>query len=187
MLKLTLHDIAQQTLTQAFKICLRDFSCTQLDGKRVLGFNNAKAGDIVTRTALLDEPRDFYRPIFWVVILHQGTRVEERVGHLALITLSSHDVRHCTMNLRQAPTHLLKALGIAGLLGTPLCELWIEQVFLYFAIFSNRDCDALMLFQSERLQRTKHTVFINGLNRFAHHHPLAASLIAFERDRFKLS
>ena len=55
MLKLTLGDIAQQPLTQALKICLRDFPCPQLDGKRVLGFDNAKAGDIVTSIALLDE------------------------------------------------------------------------------------------------------------------------------------
>lgn len=29
------RDITQQTLTQPLEICLSDFSCTQLDGKRV--------------------------------------------------------------------------------------------------------------------------------------------------------
>ena len=101
--------------------------------------------DMVTRIELLDEPRDFYRPIFWVVILHQGTRVQESAGHLALVTLSNNDVRHRTPYLRKGLTHLLKARGIAGLLGTPLRELRIEQVFLSFAILSNGDRDALML------------------------------------------
>ena len=32
MLKETLRDIAQQTLAQASKICLRDIPCPQLDG-----------------------------------------------------------------------------------------------------------------------------------------------------------
>jgi hypothetical protein len=63
MLKLTLGDIAQEPLTQALKIRLRDFPCPQLDSKTVLGFNNAKAGDIVARIALLHETRDFYRPL----------------------------------------------------------------------------------------------------------------------------
>jgi hypothetical protein len=35
MLKLTLCDIAQQTLAQTDKIGLRDIACPQLDGKRV--------------------------------------------------------------------------------------------------------------------------------------------------------
>ena len=61
MLKETLRDITQQTLAQACKICLRDVPCPQLDCKRVLGFDNAKAGDIVTPIALLDELRDLMR------------------------------------------------------------------------------------------------------------------------------
>jgi hypothetical protein len=77
MLKLTLRDISQQTLTKARKICLSDFPRPQLDGKRVLGFDYAKAGDIVTRIELLDEPSDFCRTLFGVVILHQSARVEE--------------------------------------------------------------------------------------------------------------
>jgi hypothetical protein len=80
--------------------------------------------------------------------------------------------------LRKGLAHLLKARGIAGLLGTPSRECRIEQVFLAFALFSNGDRDALMLVQIEWLQRMKHTVFINGLNLFAHHYPLAASIIA---------
>jgi len=178
MLKETLRDITQQTLAQACKICLRDVPCPQLDCKRVLGFDNAKAGDIVTPIALLDELRDFSRPLFWVVVFHQGTCVQKRAGHLALITLNNHDIGHRTLYLRQDLAHFLKAWGIAGLLGTPLRERWIEQVFLAFTIVSDDDRDALMLVQTERLQWTQHPMFINGLNLFAHPHPLASSSMA---------
>jgi hypothetical protein len=61
---------------------------------------------------------------------------------------------------------------------TPPRERWIEQVFLTFAIVRNGDRDALRLVQIERLQWTKHPVFINGLNLFVHLHPLASSIIA---------
>src|ERR1700704_4996303 len=77
MLKLPLGEIAQQTLMQACKICLGDVSCPQLHGKRVLGFDNTKAGDIVTSITLLNDTCDFSRPLFGVVILHQGTRVDK--------------------------------------------------------------------------------------------------------------
>src|SRR5262245_4068525 len=117
MLKETLRNITQQTLAQAFKIYLRDVPCPQLDCKRVLGLNNAKAGDIVTRIALLEELRDCSRPLFWVVVLHQGTRVRKRASHLAFITLSNHDIGHRTLDLRQGLTYFLKAWGIFGLLG----------------------------------------------------------------------
>jgi hypothetical protein len=150
MLKLTLRDIAQQTLAQTFKVCLRDIPYPQLDGKRVLGFDNAKAGDIVPSIALLDELRDCSRPLFGVVVFHQGTRVQKRAGHLTLITRSNHDIGHRTLNLRQRLAHFLKARGMAGLLGTPAREGRIEQVF-FSTLFSNGDHDALMLVQIERL------------------------------------
>jgi hypothetical protein len=44
----------------------------------VVSFTNAKAGEIVTRTERLAEPRDFSRPIFWVVILYERARIQER-------------------------------------------------------------------------------------------------------------
>jgi hypothetical protein len=144
----------------------------------VLGFDNAKARNIVTSIPLLNDTRDFFRPLFGVVILHQGTRIEKRAGHLTLITLSNHDLRHRTWYLRQGLAYLLQTWGIVGLLGTPLRELWIEQVFLAFAIVSNSDRHALRLLQVEGLQRTQDAMFINGLNLFAQLRLPASPMIA---------
>jgi hypothetical protein len=57
--------------------------------------------------ALLDDPCDFSCPLFRVVILHQGARVQKRAALLALIALGDHDVRHRTPNLRQGLAYLL--------------------------------------------------------------------------------
>jgi hypothetical protein len=67
----------------------------------------------VTSIALLDELRDFSRPLFWVVVFHQGT-VSRKARHQALITLSHHDIGHRTrISIDLAHSSRLGALRIA--------------------------------------------------------------------------